>query len=519
MPDNTALRILYAAGPGDIIGTYEYWLNGQDDPSQVSVTYSSQFYELCQNLQAKAYVISSSSRTDYWRDGQFILENRPNPFQSASGIWYHLGQITYGLWLSWSAIRFRANVVVADSGSTYWFVLSLLGWLGVKVIPSLHCVLWLKHAQPRLIENLLLKLSRRFFAKDCAAVVAVSQDIGDQVEQLTQGRRSVVEFLPTYRPSEFLDVAEPNWERSPFRVLFAGRVERNKGVFDLLEIAKRFAAEGHQDIVFEVCGEGSALGELLYAVAEAGLNHRFRCHGHCQKTQMRERLSQSHVVIVPTRTEFVEGFNQVVAEAILVGRPVVTSSVCPALSYVKSAAVEVPPNDVRAYGDALLKLRDDREFYEQKRRSCSELQSPFYDAGRSWGAKLQDILIGAPRAAGLAPAAPAAAKRLVIVQYAGDYRQTVQNFAANQEEAYYAQRYSVESVAALVEQVEAVSVICCLTDEPYDEVLPNGVRAIGAGFQPDRAVAPRKVIQLIEQLQPTHLIVRMPMRQIFSWAI
>jgi glycogen synthase len=517
MSDNRALRILYAAGPGDIIGTYEYWVKGQDDPSQVAVTYSSQFYELCNHLNVKAYVISSSSRSDYWRNEQFILENRPNPFQSASGIWYHLGQITYGLWLVWSAIRFRSKVVIADSGSTYWFALSVLGWVGVRVIPSLHCVLWLKHGQPRLAERLVLKLSRRFFAKDCAAVVAVSKDIADQVGQLTQGARSVVEFLPTYRPTEFAEVAEPDGERSPFRVLFAGRVERNKGVFDLLDIAKRFAAEGQRNIVFEVCGDGSALGELLYAVAEAGLSENFRCHGHCQKAQMRERLSQSHVVIVPTRTEFVEGFNQVIAEAILVGRPVITSSVCPALSYVKAAAVEVPPDDVRAYGDAILKLRDDREFYQQKRQSCLGLQAPFYDPAQSWGAKLQAILTESALVEGGATSTAKAPKRLVIVQYAGDYRQSVQDFEANREEAYYAQRYSVESVAGLVKQMDSVAVICCLTEESYDEILPNGVRAIGAGYR--QAVPPQKLVQLIEQQQPTHLIVRMPMRQIFVWAI
>lgn len=39
------IKILYAAGPGDIVQTYKYWLNGVDDPSQVALTYSKQFYE------------------------------------------------------------------------------------------------------------------------------------------------------------------------------------------------------------------------------------------------------------------------------------------------------------------------------------------------------------------------------------------------------------------------------------------------------------------------------------------
>ena len=40
------LRIVYAAGPGDVVGTYRHWKEGRDDPSQVAITYSGQFYDL-----------------------------------------------------------------------------------------------------------------------------------------------------------------------------------------------------------------------------------------------------------------------------------------------------------------------------------------------------------------------------------------------------------------------------------------------------------------------------------------
>jgi glycosyltransferase involved in cell wall biosynthesis len=115
---------------------------------------------------------------------------------------------------------------------------------------------------------------------------------------------------------------------------------------------------------------------------------------------MREMFSRAHAVIVPTRTDFVEGFNQVVVEAVLSGRPVVTSAVCPALSYVRDAVVEVPPNDVKGYTDALLKLCKDHDFYEEKRLGCLGVQQPFYDISQGWGATLKSILV--------APAGPTA---------------------------------------------------------------------------------------------------------------
>lgn len=107
--------------------------------------------------------------------------------------------------------------------------------------------------------------------------------------------------------------------------------------------------------------------------------------------------------------------------------------------------------------------------------------------------------------------------RVLIVQYAGDYREAVQRFAIGEGETYYAQQYSVDTVAALSQQVEEIAVLCCLTAVAYDEPLPNGVRAMGAGFQGN--VDFQKVTGLIKAYAPTHLIVNMPVQEILDWAI
>lgn len=107
--------------------------------------------------------------------------------------------------------------------------------------------------------------------------------------------------------------------------------------------------------------------------------------------------------------------------------------------------------------------------------------------------------------------------RLLMVQYAGDYRETVKRFAQGYGETYYAQQYSVDAVAEIGKTIEEVAVICCLTKEPYDEVLSNGVRAIGAGF--NSTIQVKTLIELIERQNPTHLIVRTPMQEILGWAI
>ena len=54
--DRKPLRIYYAAGPGNVIGTYRLWKEGQDDPSQVNMTISGSFLDGCRKFGDQAYV-------------------------------------------------------------------------------------------------------------------------------------------------------------------------------------------------------------------------------------------------------------------------------------------------------------------------------------------------------------------------------------------------------------------------------------------------------------------------------
>lgn len=390
---SSSIRLFYAAGPGNVLGTYEYWVKGQDDPSQVSVTYSGQFYELCRDLNAEGYIISYNQEKAFIKDGRFTIEHRPKSFRQLPGFLYHFSEIWYGIQLIKTALIWKADVVIISEGTTHWFLLTLLSLLGIHVIPVLHCTLWRQYIPPKGSDQFFLRLSKSLFTR-CTAILSASDDITDQVKQLTRkNHNKIVEFLPLYRRSEFRDIKESEPQNLPFRIMFMGRIEIDKGVFDLLEIARRFAEGGFDDIRFDICGNGSQIEALRRSVKELGLEQSFVCHGYCKKNQLHEILSQSHVVIAPTTTDFIEGFCQAAAEGVLAGRPVITSAVCPALSYIRPAVVEVQPNDIKGYGDAILKLLKDQEFYEGKRQSCNSVQEQFYDTSKSWLAALKSILM------------------------------------------------------------------------------------------------------------------------------
>ena len=107
--------------------------------------------------------------------------------------------------------------------------------------------------------------------------------------------------------------------------------------------------------------------------------------------------------------------------------------------------------------------------------------------------------------------------RLLIVQYAGDYRQTYNHFSNGGEETYYAQKWSVDFVAELGRKIEQVGVLCCTSDVTYDEIVGNRVRAMGAGWTDGSSVKP--IFRMINQFRPTHLVLNTPRTDLLNWTM
>lgn len=106
--------------------------------------------------------------------------------------------------------------------------------------------------------------------------------------------------------------------------------------------------------------------------------------------------------------------------------------------------------------------------------------------------------------------------RLTIVQYAGDYREAFDRFTAGGKATYHAQRYSVDFVESLAQRLDQVAVVCAVSDEAYDVVLPNGVRAIGAGFE--HGFRERQLVDVVAATRPDRLILTTPNIPLLRWA-
>ncbi|MHB1559201.1 MAG: glycosyltransferase family 4 protein [Isosphaeraceae bacterium] len=378
-------RIFHPAGPGDIIHAHGFWRKGEHCPSEVTITFSSQFEQFCKEIGAEAYLVSYHPRKEILRDGAFTLEHRPKSSLKARGLKYHIREMIYSLGLLATAVRYRADVAVIDSGSTYYFLGVLYRLMGIRVIAVLHNTVW-PHGFPptSLVQRAILRLDAFFYRHAATAIIGVSPECVRQVEQLTRGRHAPLDQIRAQFVRDYFASIPPppSFETRPFQIMFIGRVDHSKGVFDILEMAQKVEEAAPGQVRWEICGGGPALEALRARHAEMGLGSLVNIRGWTPLEDLLQVYARSQASIVPTRSSFAEGLAMTAAEAIMAGRPVITNPVVPALEIFCPACIAGQTNDVDSHVAAILKLIGDRELYENMRRACPELAEQFFDRSR-----------------------------------------------------------------------------------------------------------------------------------------
>ena len=263
----------------------------------------------------------------------------------------------------WHALR-RADILVGGLEMTPTFLAVMLGKLTGK--PSVGFV---RNSLPELLKSLPSRyttLTQRFYP-GLARVVAISSGIQTSVEALIPALTGRVRTV--YIPLELDKVRQraaeplPNVPRRPYLVA-VGRLEPQKG-FDLLlrayaDLRKRGVSE-----LLVIVGEGKdrkmleGLAQSL-KVAEHVVFAGFQANPY-------PWLAGAKVFVSSSRFE---GFCRVIAEALSVGTPVVSTD-CPSgpaevLEYGE-AGVLVPNEDVAALAEGIYQLLRDGALQEKLR--------------------------------------------------------------------------------------------------------------------------------------------------------
>lgn len=378
------IRVGYVSGPSDADRIYED-LKSDSPPSYFGTNYMRQFLLLMEEIGAEALIETWHGDESYRRTiGNFTFNNVA--LRQSRSLGHHLRDFFHLLGILWRFLLLRPDIVVLTGKQEYWWVLAPLRLTRTRFVASFHGMIWAPFQPLKGHAALLRALNQHLILRRLAAAVSTSHRISNQLRELEGSKRvPLFEHLPSWKAEQFKGIVPAGeLEPSPFNIMFMGRIERDKGVYDLLEVAATLARQRPGEFEFHFCGDGAELSSLRRSVEERGLDTTVHLHGYCGPDDMRRVMSLCHAVVVPTRSECPAGFEMTCAEAVLSGRPLVTSAVAPALDYLRPASVEVPPDDVDAYREAIVELKDDPVIYQAKREACAKLRGQFFDYEKSW---------------------------------------------------------------------------------------------------------------------------------------
>jgi len=384
-------RLLYLAGTGDALGLFRQELLGVDARRELAIPYSRQVLDVCESLGAGVLTIVERSEARRLDHGRVRIEEHPIPFNRARGAVYHLGRILFAFKIAWIAWCFRPQVVLAST-SSHWFTLTMLSWMNIKIVTSLHNTFWpQEHPPPGRVRKALLKLNGWFWRSHVAGTIAVSDECARQVREIAAEPaipvRVVVAQYPNDLPPQILPPAE-----GPFRVLFAGRLARIKGVWDVLAAAQSLENSYPGRFAWTLAGDGIELQSLREAVAKAGLENSVSVPGHLTPVEFIAAIDAHHVVISPTTSGFSEGLQKVALEGVLRGRPVVTTIFSNAFDKFGSALVRCEERDPVSIAAAVLRLADNPKAYERARAESVRCSSVFFDRRQGYAAAVREMI-------------------------------------------------------------------------------------------------------------------------------
>jgi glycosyltransferase involved in cell wall biosynthesis len=372
-----APRYFYAtAAPADFISDYHSWREKMDNTVEVSVTFSSQILDFVASRGGTCLMVSGHPNRRTLADDGVEIIHFPKP--EARGLRWHFWEIVHGFQLLRRALAYRPDIALVDSGTTAFWVMLLFRLTGARLLVILHNALYPAGIEPLGLKKLRLQVQR--WALRRADCLGVSPEC---VRQAGTGRV----FQPLFRRAYFDQIA-PSKRQGSFNVLYVGRIVENKGALDIPRIA-RVVEQARPGLVrWIVVGDGKDLPRLRRDSEGLPID----ILGWRASADQITARSSCHAVIVPTRTDFAEGFSMAAVEGVLSGRPVITNAIVPALEVIRPACVEVEANNIEAYAAAVLALASDEDYWARLIRECDALKPAFFDEENALSRAIDRVL-------------------------------------------------------------------------------------------------------------------------------
>lgn len=268
------------------------------------------------------------------------------------------------------ALRFKPDrVICGTTGVLLW-----ISWLVSKIrhTPFVHS----RHnCMHRTGKNILKKLEHALdlgVIRRATAVICHGPYLHDQLLDSRITEAKIIEFdsgLENLVAQHDIHVSDKNFLRQNGAeriVLYVGRVEANKGVFDLLEAFRtQLAANPRLRLVY--IGAGDAVPDLKATVSRLGLENRVIFAGRVDHAHIGFFLSQAYVLVTPTRRSFPEGRCMAAMDGLACGVPVIAPNFGPFPYLIKEGqnGLLFEPDSVADLAERLATLLDNAALHKK----------------------------------------------------------------------------------------------------------------------------------------------------------
>lgn len=378
--------ILYFAGPGDVVGTFREWIDGRADLSGPSRAYSEQFYDVVWKNGWTAMVISRNDRADFAEGRGIRVQNLPRR-RITGRIKRKFAEVINAVGAVRTVFKCKPHAVVMQEGTCPSWAMWVMRFSGARLIADMHCALWPDGYPPRALRHrLALWVNGGFTRGAVDRIICISPVIE---RQLVQRMGVQTDAIRSARPSYCSDrvsltaISDP--EGCPLRLFSAGRIEQDKGFGDLVRAVALINRRYPGSVSCRIAGDGPWKHALNDLIRHEDCVDQVIQIGHQSASEMSRELSECHAVVVPTTSGFAEGLNRVCLEAVLAGRPLVCTTVCPAAEVLGNAVASVPPDRPDLLAEVIERRLMDRVSLINMSSACAQSRKSILNEQLFWG--------------------------------------------------------------------------------------------------------------------------------------
>ena len=193
----------------------------------------------------------------------------------------------------------------------------------------------------------------RKFMRLADVVIALSSKWKESLGDIMGGGEEI-EIIPN--PVALPDQKRVCHRTDITRILFMGKLDRGKGIYDLIEAAKT-TIPIRKDLLFVICGDGK-MQEIRRLLEESGLNKYFLFPGWVEDKE--KYFQEADIFILPS---YNEGLPMCVLEAAAFGLPIISTPVGGIGEVIEDGVngFLIAPGDIDGMREKILQLASSRE--------------------------------------------------------------------------------------------------------------------------------------------------------------